>query len=161
MIEQRTQYGFGTVLDVPFETALQQTRDALAAEGFGILCDVDVAATLRQKLGVVMPPYAILGACNPSLANQALQAEPDIGLLLPCNVIVYATHAPNATVVAAMDPESALALTGNDAMRPIAAQVAGKLHRVLEHVAARRHEAARRPAMKGSDAGDTVSREGP
>ena len=158
MIEQRTQYGFGTVLDLPFETALQQTRDALAAEGFGILCDIDVAATLRKKLGVVMPPYVILGACNPPLANQALRAEPDIGLLLPCNVIVYATDAPNAIVVAAMDPESALALTGNDAMRPIAAQVAAKLHRVVEHVAAiRPHEAARRPAMNGSDAGTTAS----
>lgn len=135
MIEQRTHYGFGTVLDVPFETALQQTRDALAAEGFGVLCDIDVAATLRQKLGVAMPPYAILGACNPPLANQALQAEPDIGLLLPCNVVVYATEAPNVTVVAAMDPEAALALTGNDAMRPVAAQVAAKLRRVVEHVA--------------------------
>ena len=160
MIEQRTPYGFGTVVDVPFETALQQTRDALAAEGFGILCDIDVAATLRQKLGVEMPPYAILGACNPPLASEALRAEPDIGLLLPCNVIVYATDPPNATVVAAMDPESALALTGNDAMRPIAAQVAAKLRRVVEHVAAARlRETARRPAMSGSDAGNTASRE--
>jgi len=108
----------------------------------------------------VMPPYTILGACNPPLANQALQAEPDIGLLLPCNVIVYATGAPNTTVIAAMDPESALALTGNDAMRPIAAQVAARLRRVMEHVATGRlPEAARRPAMKGSDAGNTASRE--
>ena len=158
MIEQRTQYGFGTVLDVPFETALQQTRDALAAEGFGVLCDIDVAATLRQKLGVAMPPYAILGACNPQLANQVLRAEPNIGLLLPCNVIVYATGAPNATVVAALDPESALALTGNDALRPVAAQVAAKLRRVVEHVAAdRRHEAAPRPALTDSDAASSAS----
>jgi uncharacterized protein (DUF302 family) len=160
MIEQRTPYGFGTVLDVPFETALHQTREALAAEGFGVLCDIDVAATLRQKLGVAMPPYAILGACNPPLANEALHGEPDIGLLLPCNVIVYATGVPNATVLAAMDPESALALTGNDAMGPIAAQVAAKLRRVVERVAsARPNEAARPPAMKGSDAVNTASRE--
>jgi len=160
MIEQRTPYGFGTVLDVPFETALRETRDALAAEGFGILCDIDVAGTLQQKLGVVMPPYAILGACNPPLANQALQAEPDIGLLLPCNIIVYATTAPNATVVAVMDPESALALTGNDAMRPIAAQVAARLRRVVEHVAStRQNEAARCLAIKGSDAGNPASPE--
>ena len=160
MIEQRTPYGFGTVLDVPFETALQETRNALAAEGFGILCDMDVAATLREKLGVAMTPYAILGACNPSLANEALRAEPDIGLLLPCNVIVYATGAPDTTVVAALDPESALALTGNEAMRPIAAQVAAKLRRVIEQVTSGRlSEAARRPAMKGSDADHTASRE--
>lgn len=160
MIEQRTPYGFGTVLEIPFELALQKTRDALAAEGFGILCDIDVAATLRQKLGVAMAPYTILGACNPPLANQALRAEPDIGLLLPCNIIVYAADAPNATVVAAMDPEAALALTDNDAMRPVAAQVAAKLRRVVEHVASdRRNETGRRPAMTGSDADGTAPRE--
>jgi uncharacterized protein (DUF302 family) len=160
MIEQRTQYGFGAVLDLPFEMALRQTRDALAAEGFGILCDIDVAATLRQKLGIEMPPYVILGACNPALASQALRAEPDIGLLLPCNVIVYATGEPNASVVAGMDPESALALTGNPAMQPIAAQVAARLRRVVEHVAAARpHDAAAYPTGRGSDAGDTASRE--
>jgi uncharacterized protein (DUF302 family) len=135
MIEQRTRYGFGVVLDVPFDTALKHVRDALAAEGFGVLCDIDVAATLRRTLGVEMPPYTILGACNPPLAREALLAEPDIGLLLPCNLIVYATGLPNGTVVAAMDPESALALTGN-AIRPIAAHVAAKLRRVIENVSA-------------------------
>ena len=136
MIEQRTRYGFGTVVDLPFDAALRRTRDALAAEGFGVLCDIDVAATLRNKLGIDVPPYVILGACNPPLAREALRAEPDIGLLLPCNVIVYASDRPNATVVAAMDPESALALTGNDGIAPIASQVATKLRRVLDQVAA-------------------------
>jgi uncharacterized protein (DUF302 family) len=160
MIEQRRPYGFGTVLKVPFDLALQKTRDALAAEGFGILCEIDVAATLRQKLGVAMAPYTILGACNPPLANQALRADPDIGPLLPCNVIVYGPDAPNATVVAAMDPEATLALTDNDAMRPVAAQVAAKLRRVVEHVAsAWQNEKVPRPAMTGSDEDGAASRE--
>ena len=134
MIEQRTRYGFGSVVDVPFDTALERTRAALAAEGFGVLCDIDVAATFRQKLGIEVDPYTILGACNPPLAREALRVEPDIGLLLPCNVVVYASGQPNETVVAAMDPESALALTGNEAIRPVAAQVAARLRRVLERV---------------------------
>jgi uncharacterized protein (DUF302 family) len=135
MIDRRTPYGLGAVVPLPFDQALQRTRQALADEGFGILCEIDVAATLRQKLGVVMPPYVILGACNPPLARQALEAEPDIGLLLPCNVIVYGIADSPDSVVASIDPQAALGVSGQEALEPIAAQVAAKLRRALEQVA--------------------------
>jgi uncharacterized protein (DUF302 family) len=130
-MEQTTPYGFGTTVPLPYEQAVERTREVLAAEGFGILTEIDVAATLRNKLGADFRPYVILGACNPPLAHRALTAERDIGLLLPCNVIVYAADDPNRSVVAAMDPEAALSLTGNDAVRPLAAEVKERLQRAL------------------------------
>lgn len=131
MIAQRTRYGIGTTIPLEFEAAVARTKDALATEGFGILAEIDVAATLKKKLGVDFRPYVILGACNPPLAHQALTAERDIGLLLPCNVVVYADDVPGHSVVSAMDPVEALRLTGNEAIEPVAAEVRERLVRAL------------------------------
>jgi uncharacterized protein (DUF302 family) len=131
MIAQRTRYGIGTTIPLEFEAAVARTKDALATEGFGILAEIDVAATLKKKLGVDFRPYVILGACNPPLAYQALTAERDIGLLLPCNVVVYADDVPGHSVVSAMDPVEALRLTGNDAIEPVAVEVRERLVRAL------------------------------
>jgi uncharacterized protein (DUF302 family) len=130
----RTHYGLGTTVALPYERAVAAVRESLAVEGLGVLTEIDVAATLKQKLGVEFRPYLILGACNPPLAYQALTAERDIGLLLPCNVIVYSADEPGKSVVAALDPVAVLQLAGNDAVRPLAHQVRRKLERVLEDV---------------------------
>ena len=127
-------YGFQREVPVPFEAAVAATRDALAAKGFGVLTEIDVKATLRQKLDVDFRPYVILGACNPPLAHQALTAEPAIGLLLPCNVVVYAADAPGRSVVAVLDPVAQLGITGRDDIRPIAEKVRALLGGVLEDV---------------------------
>jgi uncharacterized protein (DUF302 family) len=134
MVEQKTQYGIGTVVELEYDTAVHRVKSALAAEGFGVLCEIDIAATMKQKLGVEFRPYVILGACNPPLAHRALTAERDIGLLLPCNVIVYADDTPGRCVVAAMDPVAALALTGNSGIGSIAEDVKARLTRALEAV---------------------------
>jgi uncharacterized protein (DUF302 family) len=131
MIAQRTRYGIGTTIPLEFEAAVARTKDALAPEGFGILAEIDVAATLKKKLGVDFRPYVILGACNPPLAYRALTAERDIGLLLPCNVVVYADDVPGHSVVSAMDPVEALRLTGNEAIEPVAVEVRERLVRAL------------------------------
>lgn len=135
MVKQTTPYGISVMMDVPYEQAVPRVREALANEGFGVLTEIDVAATFKKKLDVDFTPYIILGACNPPLAHQALSAERDIGLLLPCNVVVYAADEPSRSVVAAMDPVAALALTGNKAIGPLAADVRGRLERVLNSVA--------------------------
>lgn len=135
MITQTTRYGIGTTVPLEYSAAVARTKDALAEEGFGVLTEIDVAATMKKKLGVDFRPYVILGACSPALAYQALTAERDIGLLLPCNVVVYAADAPGWSVVAVMDPVEALQLTGNEAVRPIANDVRARLTRVLEAVA--------------------------
>jgi uncharacterized protein (DUF302 family) len=134
MLQHATRYGISITAPLPFEEALARTREALGREGFGILTEIDVTATLRKKLDVEFRPYIILGACNPPLAHRALQAELDIGLLLPCNVVVYATDDPARTVVAALDPVEALSLSGNPAVQPIAEEVRGRLQRVVEKV---------------------------
>ena len=134
MISQTTRYGIGTTVPLPYDMAVSRTKDALAAEGFGILAEIDVAATMKKKLDVDFRPYVILGACNPPLAHKALTAERDIGLLLPCNVIVYADDVPGHSVVAAMDPVEALHLTGNDEIGPIAEDVRARLTRVLQRI---------------------------
>lgn len=134
MVQQTTRYGLGIIVDQPYERAVELTREELAKEGFGVLSEIDIAGALKAKLGVDFRPYVILGACNPPLAHRALQAERDIGLLLPCNVIVYAADEEGQSVVAAMDPVEALSLTGNDAIRPLAAEVKERLHRVLAAV---------------------------
>ena len=137
MLQYKARYGMTRTVRLGYEEALTRTREALAGEGFGVLTEIDVTATLRQKLGVEFRPYVILGACNPPLAQRALEAELEIGLLLPCNVVVYAAEDPADTVVAALDPVEALSLSGNPAVQPIAEEVRGRLQRVLEKVADR------------------------
>jgi uncharacterized protein (DUF302 family) len=130
-MEQTTRYGMATTVDLPYERALQRTREELAKEGFGVLTEIDVAATLKKKLDVTFRPYMILGACNPPLAHRALTLERDIGLLLPCNVVVYAAEHAGKSVVAAMDPMAALELTGNAQIRSVAQEAKTRLERVL------------------------------
>ena len=135
MFEHKTRYGMSRTVRLRYEEALARTREALAGEGFGVLTEIDVSATLRKKLGVEFPPYIILGACNPPLEHRALEAELEIGLLLPCNVVVYAAGDPADTIVAALDPVEALSLSGNEAVQPIAREVRERLERVLKKVA--------------------------
>jgi uncharacterized protein (DUF302 family) len=118
----------------PFDEAVTRVRDELAAEGFGVLCEIDVQATLREKLGAAIEPYVILGACNPPLAHRALETEPDLGVLLPCNVVVY--ERDGTTHVSAVDAERMLSIVGNDALAPIAADVRERLAAVVERVVA-------------------------
>lgn len=134
MVSQTTTYGIGTTVNLPYDTAVERTREALAAEGFGVLTEIDVRATMKKKLDVDFRPYVILGACNPPLAYKALSVERDIGLLLPCNVVVYAADEPGKSVVAAMDPVEALSLAGNEDIRPLALDVRHRLERALAAV---------------------------
>lgn len=136
-------YGFGATIPAPYEQAVSITREALAGEGFGVLTEIDVRATLKNKLDVDFRPYVILGACNPPLAHQALGTELEIGLLLPCNVVVHAGEQPGESVVSMMDPEAALALAGNSAVAPLSSEVKTRLERVLTSIiadAGRQHE---------------------
>lgn len=128
-------YRMSRMVDLPYKDAVERTRQELAKEGFGVLTEIDVMGTFRMKLNADFRPYVILGACNPSMAYRALTAEPDIGVLLPCNVVIYAADAPGRTVVSAVDPETSLARVGNDALRPVAVEVKARLRRVLEGVA--------------------------
>lgn len=123
------KYGFGKTVNLEFAQAIDAVTEALKAEGFGVLTDIDVQATLKKKLGEDMPPYRILGACNPPLAHQALEAEPPIGLLLPCNVVVR--QEDNGTVhVEFMDPNAVLEMVDNPAVHQLATQVRERLDRV-------------------------------
>ena len=127
------KYGFGKQVNTSFDQAVERVTQALAAEGFGVLTDIDVAATLKKKLNQDMPPYRILGACNPPLAHRALQAEPSIGLLLPCNVVVR-QDATGAVFVEIMDPNAVLDLVDKPAITGLAREVRQKLERVLQAV---------------------------
>ncbi len=122
-------YGFTTTLDTDFDSAVERVTDALKEEGFGVLTTIDVQATLKAKLGLEKAPYKILGACNPKLANQALEAEPDIGLLLPCNVVVRQGE-DGKIVVGFMDPASVLGLVDRPELGSLGAEVKAKLERV-------------------------------
>ena len=128
-------YRMSRIVDLPYNEAVEHTRRELAREGFGVLTEIDVAATLQAKLNADFRPYVILGACNPSMAHHALITEPDIGVLLPCNVVVYAAGPPGRSVVAAVDPETSLARVGNAALGPVATEVKARLRRVLDRVA--------------------------
>ena len=123
-------FGFGKPVAGKFDAAIESVTSALGEEGFGILSDIDVAGTLKKKLDKDMPPYRILGACNPALAHQAVTAVPEIGLLLPCNVLVR-EDGDGVVHVSFMDPAAVLGLVDNDDILPLAAQVREKLNRVM------------------------------
>ncbi len=124
-------YGFSISLDDSFDNAISRVTKALQDEGFGVLTEIDVQATLKQKLDIERTPYVILGACNPPLAHRALEADPDIGLLLPCNVVVRAEQDDTITV-AFMDPEAVLTLVPQDEIADIAKDVRARLLRVRD-----------------------------
>lgn len=130
MTEATVNYALARTLDVSFEEADQRVRAALKDEGFGVLTEIDVKATLKEKLDVDFQQYEILGACNPPLAHQALQHEIDIGLLLPCNVVVRALD-DGRTVVEAMDPVQQLSVADNPDLPPMAQQVRERMERVI------------------------------
>jgi uncharacterized protein (DUF302 family) len=126
-------YYLSRELNVGFDAAVQRTIEALGKEGFGVLTDIDVQATLKKKLDTDVPSYRILGACNPTLAHRALQAESKLGVMLPCNVIVR--DAGNGKIeVASVDPVSAMERIGNPQLAPVAAQVREKLQRALDNI---------------------------
>jgi len=122
-------YGFRRELGIPFEEAVPLTRAALASEGFGVLCEIDIKEKLKEKLGTDFRKYVILGACNPPLALEALQEELDLGLLLPCNVVVY--EQDSKAVVCAIDAAKMMSVVGNEKLNKTAQMVNEKLHRVI------------------------------
>jgi len=127
-----TGYTLSATTALPFAEAVERVREELKADGFGVLCEIDVQATMKAKLGVDGEPYTILGACNPPLAHGALQAEPELGVLLPCNVVVY--ERGGETHVAAVDAERMLSIVGNDELAPVAAEVRERLAAVVDRV---------------------------
>jgi len=125
-----TRYGLRVELPADYDRAVELATAALKAEGFGVLTTIDVRATLKAKLDKDFRKYVILGACNPPLAHRALETELDIGLLLPCNVVVYET-VPGRSVVAAIDPVGAMSVVGNPALAPVAEEAGQRLRRAL------------------------------
>jgi uncharacterized protein (DUF302 family) len=128
-----TSYAIGTEVEMSYDDAVERVTAALKDEGFGVLTTIDVQKTLKEKIDVDRPRYVILGACNPTFAHQALEAEPEIGVLLPCNVVVY--EQDGKTKVVAMDPEAALKLSGNPDVEPLAREVRERIERVIKSLA--------------------------
>lgn len=131
---QVTKYGLSVETHKPYEEALAAAKDALKRQGFGVLTEIDVKATLAEKLGVEFRRYDIIGACNPPLAHQALSSELDIGLLLPCNVIVYERE-DGGSVVAALDPAAMMAIAGDPALERVATEARQRLESALRDIA--------------------------
>lgn len=131
---KQTRYGMVITTSRPMEDAEAAIRESLANEGFGILSEIDVAATLKEKLGVERSPYKIFGACNPSLANRGLEAEEDLGLLLPCNVVVYVKG--DETVVAALEPQLMADISNNPELQDIASEARARLQKALARLEA-------------------------
>jgi len=129
-----SNYGFGVTVPGSFDEVIEKTIEALKTEGFGVLTTIDVKATLKKKIDVDRRPYTILGACNPVLANRAIEAEPDIGLLLPCNVLVREEDDGSIRVLF-MDPNAVLGLVDCDDVTSLATEVRGKLQKVADLLA--------------------------
>ena len=133
MSQVGSTYTVSTSTDLSFKDAVDRVRAELTAEGFGVLCEIDVQATLKQKRGVDREPYLILGACNPALAHRALEAEPELGVLLPCNVVIYQEN--GQTRIAAVDAEQMLSIVDNDELAPTATEVRRRLAAVVARAA--------------------------
>jgi len=131
-VGEHVGYGYGRTLDAPFEAAAQRARESLKSEGFGVLCEINIKEKLKEKLGVDFTNYLILGACNPPLAYKALQNEMNLGLLLPCNVVVY--EKDGKTFVAAVDAAKMLSVVENSALIETAGLVNEKLRRVIDNL---------------------------
>jgi len=124
------EYGYGRMLELSFDMAVERTREVLKSEGFGVLCEIDIHEKLKEKLGVDFTKYKILGACNPLLAYQALQQEMNIGLLLPCNAVVY--EKDGKSFAAVIDAKKMLSIVGSSTLDSVASQVNDKLRRVID-----------------------------
>lgn len=133
MSQVGSTYTVSRSTDLSFTEAVARVREQLAADGFGVLCEIDVQATLKQKLDVDREPYLILGACNPRLAHRALEPEPELGVLLPCNVVIY--QEDGQTRIAAVDAEQMLSIVGNDELAPTATGIRRRLAAVVERAA--------------------------
>ena len=129
---QQSKYGFSKTVDIPYKQAIEKTRTALKHEGFGVLSEIDIKEKLKEKLGVDFRRYVILGACNPPLAYKTLQEDLEIGLLLPCNVIVYEADDTNKSVISAVDARAMLSVVGNNpTLNQVATEVNERLRRVI------------------------------
>ncbi len=131
---ERTSYGIKAKVGFGYEEAISKVTEALKEEGFGILTEINVKQTLKDKIGADFRKYIILGACNPKLAHKVLQSERDIGVLLPCNVVVYEED-DGSVVVVGMDPSAAMSVVDNPAVKPTAEEVASRLERAIDSLA--------------------------
>jgi uncharacterized protein (DUF302 family) len=129
-MDRQTAFSFSRVVTLGYEEAVAKVKEALKSEGFGVLTEIDVRKTLKEKLNRDFPNYIILGACNPPLAHQVLQAEPEVGVFLPCNVLVY--EEGGKTVISAMDPEAIMVMVQNEKVGQVAKQVRQKMEKVLD-----------------------------